>query len=120
MKTSNYTTAGKDPGAVSISVTAPAWFAGPTYPALVPPPKLVRAYKAGEVTEVEYVTWYDMERLRLLDAGRVADDLRELAAPHEPILLCWCGRDAFCHRRLVAAWIEKNLGIVVPEMEVTR
>jgi len=107
IKTSNFARAGKDAGAIAISVTAPAWFAGPTYPGLVPPPRLVREYRAGVVTAVEYATHYDLERLRLLDPGRVVDDLLELAAPHVPTLLCWCGRDAFCHRNIVAAWLRQ-------------
>jgi len=119
MKTSNYAAAGKNPAAISISVTAPAWFRGPTYPALVPPPKLVRAYKAGEITEVEYVTRYDMERLSLLDPGRVVDDLLELAAPYAPVLLCWCGRREFCHRHVVRAWL-RAAGIECEEVEPGR
>lgn len=119
MKTSNYATAGKDPGAVSISVTAPWWFRGPTYPALVPPPKLVRAFRAGEVTAVEYVTHYDIERLRLLDPGHVAEDLIELAAPHEPVLLCWCAPWRFCHRHVVRTWF-RAAGIECDEMKHAR
>ena len=111
IKTSNYARAGKNAGAVAISVTVPDGrrgtfkFTGPTYPALVPPPCLVKAYKAGEITTVEYVTRYDHERLSLLDPNRVVDDLLTLAAPHAPVLLCWCGRNEFCHRNIVSAWL---------------
>ena len=119
IKTSNYARAGKLPGAVSISVTAPWWFRGPTYPALVPPPKLVRAHKDGEITNVEYVTRYDVERLSLLDPGRVVEDLLELAAPHVPVLLCWCAAAAFCHRILIRNWFQAA-GVECEEVEPGR
>jgi uncharacterized protein YeaO (DUF488 family) len=83
----------------------------------VPPPWLVKAYQAGEVTAVEYVTHYDQERLRLLDPGRVAEDLLTLAAPHEPVLLCWCRPDEFCHRHVISAWL-RRAGIQCVELKL--
>lgn len=58
--------------------------------------------------------------LSRLDPRRVVKDLHRLADPHEPVLLCW-ERPPFsetvgCHRRLVAAWLERELGLVVPEI----
>jgi hypothetical protein len=50
-----------------------------------------------------------LEILRKLDAQRVYDDLRG------KILLCWEPPGVFCHRRMVAEWLEHKLGIVVPE-----
>ncbi len=44
-----------------------------------------------------------------------------LADPHEPVLLCWerppFSETTWCHRRLVAAWLERELGLIVPEVE---
>ncbi len=58
--------------------------------------------------------------LSRLDPRRVVDDLHRLADPHEPTLLCWerppFSETVWCHRRRVAAWLERALGLVVPEI----
>ncbi len=48
----------------------------------------------------------------------VLAQLHALAAPHDPVLLCWeqPGVDDFCHRALVAQWFERELKIKVPEL----
>jgi len=47
--------------------------------------------------------------------------LTVLGGDNEPVLLCWerkadldAGR-AFCHRRIVAQWLENALGVTVDE-----
>ncbi len=57
------------------------------------------------------------EQLLARDPQTVWDELHALAGASEPILLCWEEPGIFCHRRLVAAWLEENLGVTVPEME---
>jgi uncharacterized protein (DUF488 family) len=47
-----------------------------------------------------------------LDPQKVFDDLGE-----DAILLCWEAPCQFCHRRLVAEWLEKHLGVNVPELQ---
>ncbi len=58
--------------------------------------------------------------LSRLDPHRVVDDLNRLADSHEPVLLCWerppFSETVWCHRRMVAAWLEHELGWVVPEV----
>jgi uncharacterized protein (DUF488 family) len=46
-----------------------------------------------------------------LDPRQVYEDLGE-----NSILICWEAPDKFCHRRLVAEWLEKHLGVTVPEL----
>jgi len=48
--------------------------------------------------------------LENLDAGSIADSLRKDTA-----LLCWESPNVKCHRRLVAEWLESELGIEVTE-----
>ena len=59
--------------------------------------------------------------LARLDPRQVVEDLHRLADPHEPVLLCWerppFSETVWCHRRLVAAWLERELGLIVPEIE---
>jgi hypothetical protein len=49
-----------------------------------------------------------------LNPVRVADELEG------KVLLCWELPGQFCHRRLVAEWLEKNLLIEVPELDVPK
>jgi uncharacterized protein (DUF488 family) len=45
-----------------------------------------------------------------LDPRKVYEDLGQ-----EAILLCWEKPGDFCHRGMVAEWLEEHLGIRVPE-----
>jgi len=49
-----------------------------------------------------------------LNPVHVADDLEG------KVLLCWELPGQFCHRRLVAEWLEKNLLIEVPELDIPK
>lgn len=146
MKTSNFSRAGREPGAVSIARGTPPWFRGRRYEPLMPSWALVSWAKqeltaavallartprlggatgdsicgAAQQTAVarRYTERYHAEVLDRLDPQRVAADLAALCPPlHEPILLCWESPGEFCHRRLVAEWLERALGIVVPELD---
>jgi hypothetical protein len=73
----------------------------------------------NSVTRPEYERLYGAQ-LAELNPREVHDKLVELAAGAEPVLLCW-EKPPFddvnwCHRRLVAAWFERELGVVVPEL----
>lgn len=124
MKTSNFARAAKLSGAISIARGTPTWFRGQRCEALAPSWPLVgwaKAYiRPGDRNTVacrEYERRYRAEVLDRLDPANVAEELQLLVAPHEPILLCWEAPGAFCHRRLVAQWLQEALGEVVPEME---
>ena len=123
MKTSNFSHNAKDPGAISIARSTPPW-AGQIqyYRPLWPTAKLLRWTKTLQrldqweaYHEAEYVEAYHATLARL-GPQTVWDDLYTLVAPHEPILLCWESPGAFCHRRLVAEWLQQHLGVEVPEV----
>jgi Protein of unknown function, DUF488 len=71
--------------------------------------------------KVEYPEYYRRYRNQLgkLDPERVLKELKALAAPHEPVLLCWerppLHRDNWCHRSIVARWFWETLGLEVRE-----
>ena len=85
-----------------------------------------RVYKAlapgtwfNSVPRPEYERLYAAQ-LVALDPKQVVADLTALAGGHEPVLLCY-ERPPFtetnwCHRRLVAAWLERELRIMVDEV----
>jgi len=111
MQTSNFSRSGSHPRAVAISRTQPRGWTGRAYEPLAPSWRLVQAAKSGAIDEDEYSRRYRAEVLSKLDPTRVYADLGE-----DAVLLCWERSGAFCHRRLVAEWLEEKLGILVPEV----
>jgi hypothetical protein len=111
--TSYYARSGKHPDAIAISAKAPPFYRGKFYSPLAPSWDLLRAYKSGKVDERGYTEWY----LRLLIQERkltpqqVVDELKDGS-----ILLCYEGLGKFCHRHIVAEWIESNTGVEVKEI----
>ena len=105
--TSNFAYAGRhaDPSTlVAICRGVPPWFHGETYPALAPNASLLSLYKTGRITEAEFSERYRRETLSKLDPAEVFTALRG------KVLVCWCARNAFCHRRLVLKWLADGLG----------
>jgi hypothetical protein len=89
---------------VSIALKSPEWFRGRRYPALAPREDMLHLGEADYRREYRKI-------LDRLDPRRVYDELGS-----ESILLCWEGAGQFCHRRLVAEWLEERLGVKVPEL----
>ncbi len=111
MQTSNFARSGSHPRAVAISRTQPRGWTGRVYEPLAPSWRLLAAAKSGAIDEDEYIRRYRAEILSKLDPAGVYADLGE-----DAVLLCWERSGAFCHRRLVAEWLEEELGVLVPEV----
>ena len=103
--TSNFRRAGKLPNAVAISVGVPAWFRGRRYRKLAPTRAMLK------LPAKKYLRRYQL-KLKKLDPAKVYEKLGD-----DAILLCWERPGARCHRRIVAEWFEKALGVEVPEYE---
>lgn len=76
---------------------APGWF------------DLLKPYKDGVINDAEYTRKY----LKILETNRtkILDNFRELLRKYperDIVLLCWCKKGNFCHRRLLAAWLKDN------------
>jgi len=107
MKTSNFKLSGTDPNAVAISRGVPKGFKGRRYMPLAPATwALVR-----EPDEAVFREKF-MSQLERLDARATVEALGE-----DAILLCWEKPGEFCHRRVVAEWLERELGTSVPEQK---
>ena len=98
-------------------------FKGPEFPPLFPDAELLRLYKDNEITWEYYEARY-RSQLSLLKPHATYAYLCQMAVDkgaNEPILLCYESAKALdtqpCHRRLVAAWFEENIGIKVPEWD---
>ncbi len=107
--TSNFSKRGYDVNACSISGKCPEWFTGMEYKKLAPKYWFFRKYKQDHNEEF-YIKHYYSEVLSKLDPEDVLKDL------DGKILLCYESENQFCHRFLVADWLEQKLGIEIKEI----
>ncbi len=70
--------------------------------------------KNKQITEEEYTIEYN-KYLSNFNAKTVYDKLCNLVNG-EPVLLCYEKSGEFCHRHLVAKWLEENLKIEIKEV----
>ena len=115
MKTASFFTY-TGPGRISIARYAPRGTPAGyrQYRALVPDADMLKMSQALYLPRYAAI-------LNALEPQQVWDDLHRLAGDQEPVLLCW-ERPPFtasnwCHRRLVADWFERALGVTVPEWD---
>ena len=108
MRTASYFTY-RGPGRVAISRSLPKGYPEdfPRFAPLAPP--------AYHYSVAEYEA-----QLAALDPLQVQAQLLELAGGAEPVLLCFerppFTESNWCHRRLVAAWFQRTIGLEVAEL----
>lgn len=108
-----------------------AWgFYGQAYKKISPRLYLWKYYDENpdNLTVKELIDWYIKEfynlRLKELDPYMLLNDLNQRFG-NEMILLCHelpgvkINKEHFCHRRLIADWIELETGIVIPELSIS-
>lgn len=93
---------------VAICCGVPRWYRKGRYSDLAPRRDMLKL--AREEFDARF-----LEMLEALDINQVLHELREKA-----MLLCWEGPNIWCHRRMVAEWIERESGLVVPELGFQR
>jgi hypothetical protein len=71
----------------------------------------------NSISVAEYDWWYRTEILDKLDPVMVARELNAMARGGVAVMLCFerPNTGKWCYRALVADWLSKALGIVVPE-----
>ena len=105
-------------GYISISLYASKNdFVNYEYKSLVPNWKLFENLKKKKITEVQFVNIFK-NQLFSLNANTVYEDLKSLVAGFEPIIMTSVSKKKFCHRHIVAEWLENELGIVIEELNV--
>ena len=77
--------------------------------------KLNPDYSYMNDQESEYTPKFE-QKLKNLSAKSVVKELEELSLGKDVVLLCHEKAGEFCHRRLVADWLNRELGIEVPEL----
>ena len=109
-----------------------AWgFYGNSYKKMSPRLYLWQYYDQNpdDLSEEELINWYIKEfydlRLKDLNPYELMDTLKQKFG-EEIILLCHelpgvdINKEHFCHRRLLADWIELETGIVLPEISIDK
>jgi uncharacterized protein (DUF488 family) len=93
---------------IGIAISQPKWYKGTNFKNLAP--------------KYEMINWpedrYTPEFKKILlnqNAKLVFDQMRSFSGGKDVVLLCYEMPGQFCHRRLVAEWFEKELGIEVKE-----
>lgn len=98
---------------VSISRYPPKWYAGWTFPSLAPSAQLLSDYKAGRVNEAEYTTIFQAQIRHQHVVKEVVSNLSRFANDDGIItLMCYEKPEDFCHRYLVAKWLEEDSNCV--------
>lgn len=109
--TSYYARSGEHPNAIGISASVPKGFTGPHMTVLAPSWDLLERYKKGEMTKMQYADEY----ITLLESRNLTPQIIYDSIPHAAILLCYEKPGEFCHRRVLAEWLEINLKVRIDE-----
>ncbi len=112
MKTSYFAKVRKEKGnLVSIAGKTPAGFPGRIYKKLAPQYIWWKEWHDNGMSDEWYAKKYTETVLDTLDAQEVYAELGE-----DAILCCYETPEKFCHRHLIAAWLQEKLGITVTEL----
>ena len=81
-------------------------------PQLFPSNKILWDYKKGKIDEMEYTSKY-LNQLNELGVDRIIKMIQIFG--DNVVLLCWESPEKFCHRHILADYINKNSNINVEE-----
>lgn len=100
---------------ISICGKAPDWYTGIQYKVLAPKYSFFKVFKETH-DENYYIEHFENEVLgTLLSPQEVLTTLIERANGKIPCLICYEKPGEFCHRHLVAEWLQNNCNIKVEE-----
>ena len=83
---------------------------------LCPDDSLLFGYKNGEIDEMEYTSKY-LHKLGFFGAINIIQEIRRYG--NDVVLLCWEAPDKFCHRHILANYLNKNSKVNVVEFGET-
>jgi uncharacterized protein YeaO (DUF488 family) len=103
---------------VSIAAGQPRWLQVlHKHSALAPRYTLLKDFRSDFISESQYVTFFNA----MLDKLNPAETLQQLnVMSQSAIMCCHCKTTDFCHRHLVAEWLESNLDITIHEHNLGR
>ena len=81
-------------------------------PPLFPDEKILWDYKKGDIDEMEYTSKY-LAQLDDIGIDRIIKTIQIFG--DDVVLLCWESPEKFCHRHILADYINRNSDLVVEE-----
>ena len=102
---------------IAICGGIPNWYSGKWIKKLAPSWSIWKEWHDSTAPDKNehYVSRFIPERLDKLDVQNVLNEIIELVGSKTPCLLCYEKPDEFCHRHLVADWLNKSGLAVVSE-----
>lgn len=97
---------------IGISLYPPRWFMGVSLKQVAPTKAL---FAAGQLSDEEYEKRFNREVLSRVDAMDFYRELERVGKGQDVALCCFEKNRNECHRKNVAEWLERELGIEVPE-----
>ena len=92
---------------ISICGKVPAWYEGLQYKRLAPKYDFFMKWKENHDNEY-YIKCFNEQVLSKLDPMKVYNELSTLADSSKIALICYEKPSDFCHRHLVADWLNQN------------
>lgn len=99
---------------ISICGKAPDWYKGIQYKVLAPKYQFFMEWKKNKDNDY-YIKHFQEEVLDGLDVYDVVDRLYELSEGKDIALICYEKPTDFCHRHLVADWLNDTWDIICEE-----
>ena len=109
--TSYFAKSSGHPNAVCIAQQVPKWYCGRVNPILAPTWAMINGIKNGTMSEAEYTSRY-IAKLDELGEEYILRGLTD-----GDVLLCYERPERFCHRHILANWLNSK-GHNVKELEV--
>lgn len=102
---------------IGICCYPPKWFNGPNLGAIAPTPDILEKCKSSHA---EYEKRYRAEVLSIFkDVSTLINKISYISGGKDVALCCYEKPSDFCHRHIVAKWLEEQAGIEVKEFEKT-
>ena len=102
---------------IGICCYPPKWFKGPNLRAIAPSTDILEKCKSSHA---EYEKRYRAEVLSLFkDANILLERISFISGGKDAALCCYEKPSDFCHRHILAKWLEEQTGIKVEEFEKT-
>lgn len=101
---------------IGIALYPPKWFAGPSLKMVSPSYDILHNSKSQE----DYEQRFSSEILAHRDPNVFLSNIESLAKGKDVALCCYEKPGDFCHRHLVAKWMNEKLGLQIEEFGVSK
>lgn len=92
---------------ISIAIKAPTGWNGLEFKVLAPKWSFLSVWKQTQDNDY-YIAEYQKQVLNRLNPEEVVKRLYTLSSNHDIALICYEKSESFCHRHLVADWLNSN------------